>query len=116
MEAKFNFRWRGCQIPVSLPYKSELIDARKDIWSPKTRSNIHMDDLALWWLRPEFIVTFFVMEYLGIGNHKRFSKFLLQKVSLAWENENTNIELLHNFTFHMHIDKIVGHFPFSLES
>ena len=41
-EAEFIFRWRDCLIPASLSY-SELVDIRKDIWSPKTCSNIPRD-------------------------------------------------------------------------
>ena len=36
-QVEFNFRWRGCQIQAFSPW-SELIDVRKDIRSPITRS------------------------------------------------------------------------------
>ena len=39
---KFNYRWRGFQIPASLPI-TELVGVRKCIPPPKTCSNIPMD-------------------------------------------------------------------------
>ena len=42
IEGEFLYRWRGCQIPASLP-QSMLDNVGKDIHSSKTCSNIPMD-------------------------------------------------------------------------
>ena len=42
-EVEFNYCWRGCQIPTSSLPKSELVDVRKNIRSPKPCFNIPRD-------------------------------------------------------------------------